>query len=353
MQTGTSTQGGMVVTKQGMSRRSFVSIIAMTSPAMALDWSKINSYAAKMGPNQDYPTVVLGAGLGGLCCGAYLARQGIPVTLVEQHSIPGGYATAFGRGRFNFEVSLHGTSINHNSTARILDNACVLNKLQLVQVQYRKMWNIRNKTLADFLNDHAKKPDFQGVFSSLWAYDGLSPSKLSASYYANATGGYLRHGSFYIRESSQSLSDALADAIEDRCGKILYNTEAEKILVKDGAVTGVVLSNGKTLPARALVSNASALTTFKHMVPKEAVSPDHVKKLDGFKPSISSFIVWLGWNSELRDKIKGCGIHVSSGRGAELDYVSCMKREVDKVSFGVSLVIVDDGLHFIHGESPM
>jgi all-trans-retinol 13,14-reductase len=406
MQNKTSTQGGMIMTGQSMSRRSFVSITAMTALAMALDWSKINSYAAKMGPNKDYPTVVIGAGLGGLCCGAYLARQGIPVTLVEQHSIPGGYATAFDRGRFNFEVSLHGTSINHNSTARILDNLGVLNKLQLVQlpevyrlkapgldisvpqqdpeayiallskhfpgeekgirsyvtemvalseeverldekkgrfikvlfpVQYRKMWNIRNKTLADFLNDHVKNPELQGVLSSLWAYYGLPPSKLSAFYYANATGGYLRNGSFYIKERSQSLSDALADAIEERGGKILYNTEAEKILVKDGAVTGVVLSNGKTLHARAVVSNASALTTFKHMVPKEAVSPDYVKKLEGFKPSISSFIVWLGLNSELRGKIKGCGIHVSSGKGPELDYLSCMKGEVEKVSFGLSV----------------
>jgi prolycopene isomerase len=378
----------------------------MTALTMALDWRRTNAYAAKMGPKKDYPTVVIGSGLGGLCCGAYLAKQGIPVTLVEQHSIPGGYATAFDRGRFTFEVSLHGTSINNNATARILDNVGVLKKLHLVQlpeiyrlkapgldisvpqqdpeafiallskhfpgeekgirsfvsemvglseeverlhekkgrfikilfpVQYRKMWNIRNKTLADFLNDHVKKPELQSVLSSLWGYYGLPPSKLSAFYYANATGGYLRHGSFYIRERSQNLSDALAEAIEAQGGKILYNTAADKILVKDGGVAGVVLSDGKTLPARAVVSNASALTTFRHMVPTEAVPTDYVKKLDGFRPSISSFIVWLGLNRELRGGIKGSGIHVSSGRGPEADYLSCTKGEVDRVSFSVSI----------------
>jgi len=394
------------MTKQGISRRSFVSITAMTALAMALDWRKINAYAAKIGPMKDYPTVVIGAGLGGLCCGAYLAKQGVPVTMVEQHSIPGGYATAFDRGRFTFEVSLHGTSINNNATARILDNMGVLKKLRLVQlpeiyrlkapgldiavpqqdpeafiallskhfpgeekgirtfvsemvglsdeverlhekkgqfikilfpVQYRKMWNIRNKTFADFLNDHVKNSELQSALSSLWGYYGLPPSKLSAFYYANATGGYLRHGSFYIRERSQNLSDALADAIEEQGGKILYNTAADKILVKGGAVTGVALSDGKTLPARAVVSNASALTTFKHMVPTETVPPDYVKKLEGFRPSISSFIVWLGLNRELRGKIKGCGIHVTSGRGPELDYHSCMNGEVDRGSFSVSI----------------
>ena len=389
-----------------ITRRSFVSIAAMTALATALDWRKINAFAAKMGPMKGYPTVVIGAGLGGLCCGAYLAKQGVPVTVVEQHSIPGGYATAFDRGRFTFEVSLHGTSINNNAAARILGNVGILEKLQLVRlpevyrlkapgldiavpqqdpeafiallskhfpgeekgirsfvgemvdlseeveqlhekkgkfikilfpVQYRKMWNIRNKTLADFLNDHVKNPELQGVLSSLWGYYGLPPSKLSAFYYANATGGYLRHGSFYIKERSQDLSDALARVIEEKGGKVLYNTEVEKILLKDGAVAGAALSGGKTLPARAVVSNASALTTFKQMMPKEAVPPDYVKKLEGFKPSISSLIVWLGLNRELRGKIKGCGIHVSSGRGPEADYLSCMNGEVDRVSFSVSI----------------
>jgi len=389
-----------------ISRRSFLSVTAMTALATALDWRRIHSYAAKMGPMKDYPTVVIGAGLGGLCCGAYLAKQGIPLTVVEQHSIPGGYATAFDRGRFTFEVSLHGTSINNNATARILDNVGVLEKLKLVQlpeiyrlkapgldiavpqqdpeafiallskqfpgeekgirsfvsemvglseeverlhekkgqfikvlfpVQYRKMWNIRNKTLAVFLNEHVKNLEIQSVLSSLWGYYGLPPSKLSAFYYANATGGYLRHGSFYIKERSQNLSDALAEAIEGRGGKILYNTAAEKILMKDGSVTSVALSDGKTLPARAVVSNASALTTVRQMLPEEAVPPDYVKKLEGFRPSLSSFIVWLGLNRELRGKTKGCGIHVSSGRGPEADYLSCLNGEVERVSFGLSL----------------
>lgn len=394
------------MSNHSISRRSFVSIAAMTALATALDWRRINAFAARMGPKNDYPSVVIGAGLGGLCCGAYLAKQGVPVTVVEQHSIPGGYATAFDRGRFTFEVSLHGTSINNNPAARILDNVGVLAKLHLVRLpeiyrlkapgldisvpqqdpeafiallskhfpgeekgirscvgemaalskeveklyekkgqfikllfplQYRKMWNIRNKTLADFLNDHVKNPELQGVLSSLWGYYGLPPSKLSAFYYANATGGYLRQGSFYIKERSQNLSDAMAEAIEAKGGKILYNTEAEKILVKDDAVTGVVLSNGKTLPARAVVSNASALATFNRMLPKEAVPPDYVKKLEAYKPSISSFMVWLGLNRDLRGKIKGCGIHVSSGMGPEADYLSCIKGEVDKGSFSVSI----------------
>ncbi len=67
-----------------------------------------------MSTDHDHPTVVIGAGLGGLCCGALLARDGVPVTIVEQHFKPGGYATSFKRadGRFVFEISLHGTAMS-------------------------------------------------------------------------------------------------------------------------------------------------------------------------------------------------------------------------------------------------
>src|SRR5210317_407627 len=121
---------------QSVSRRSFLTISAMTAAALALDWSKIAVQAAKMGPKSDYPTVIIGAGLGGLVCGVYLAKQGVPVTVVEQHSIPGGYATSFERagGKFNFEVSLHGTSINNNGAGRILNDIGILDKIELAEL---------------------------------------------------------------------------------------------------------------------------------------------------------------------------------------------------------------------------
>ena len=119
-----------------ISRRNFLTISTMIAAGVALDLKKISAYAGSMGHKKDYPTVIIGAGLGGLCCGAYLAKQGIPVTVVEQHNVPGGYATSFDRkgGKFTFEVSLHGSSIHNNTTAQILDNIGALKKLELVRL---------------------------------------------------------------------------------------------------------------------------------------------------------------------------------------------------------------------------
>jgi phytoene dehydrogenase-like protein len=112
---------------------------------------------------------------------------------------------------------------------------------------------------------------------------------------------------------------------------------ADKILVKNGAVEGVAISGGKVLPARAVVSNASVPGTFGRMLPREAVPVDYLKRLEEYRPSISTFIVWLGLNQELRGKIKGYTTHVSSGRGIEADYQSCLKGEVDQGPFSVTL----------------
>ena len=56
---------------------------------------------------EKYDAIVIGAGLGGLSAATMLARNGLKMLLLERHNIPGGYATSFVRGRFEFEVALH------------------------------------------------------------------------------------------------------------------------------------------------------------------------------------------------------------------------------------------------------
>jgi len=396
---------------QQISRRSFLSITAMAGAAMALDWNRIEALASGMGPKEDYPTVVIGAGLGGLCCAAYLAKQGIPVTVLEKHDIPGGYATAFDRagGKFSFEVSLEGTAIKGGASGRMLRNLGIMDRLHwaalpdvfrvkagdreilfpqrdpeafiremgkrfpqeatgirgfiqevldicgetyaygpkskflktllkpIFPLQYPKMWAVRNKTLANLLDAYVKDPEAREVLSAMWPYYGLPPSKLSGFYYAVATGGYLKNGSYYIKERSQNLSDLLTEAIEHEGGKVCCETEAKEILIDQGAVKGVRTVAGDVLPARAVVSNASALTTFQDMLPSNAVSEEYRKKLLSYRPSISCFIVWLGLNRELRGTVPWYATGVGSGQGAEADYLSCVSGEVETCSFGVTL----------------
>lgn len=88
---------------------------------------------------EGYDVVVIGAGNGGLTASARLAQKGFNVLLLERHNVPGGCATSFCRGRFEFEVALHqlsgmGTPEKPGPLRMMLDNLGVLDDLEFVEM---------------------------------------------------------------------------------------------------------------------------------------------------------------------------------------------------------------------------
>ena len=86
-----------------------------------------------------YDAVVIGAGNGGLAAAAKLAQGGLNVLLLERHNIPGGAATSFCRGRFEFEVALHqlsglGTPEKPGLLRLELDKLGVMEDLEFVEI---------------------------------------------------------------------------------------------------------------------------------------------------------------------------------------------------------------------------
>jgi phytoene dehydrogenase-like protein len=86
----------------------------------------------------DYDAIVIGAGNGGLTAAAGLAKEGHKVLLLERHNVPGGCATSFIRGRFEFEVALHqlsglGLPDFPGPLRGVLSNLGVIDKIEFVQ----------------------------------------------------------------------------------------------------------------------------------------------------------------------------------------------------------------------------
>ena len=87
----------------------------------------------------DFDAVVIGAGNGGLTAAATMAQKGLNVLLLERHNIPGGAATSFCRGRFEFEVALHqlsglGTTEKPGLLRLQLDKLGVMDDLEFVEI---------------------------------------------------------------------------------------------------------------------------------------------------------------------------------------------------------------------------
>ncbi len=77
--------------------------------------------------DKKYDVIVVGAGNGGLAAAANTAKAGLKTLLLEKHNLPGGCATSFRRGRFEFEPSLHelcsvGTKEKPNTVYKVLDD---------------------------------------------------------------------------------------------------------------------------------------------------------------------------------------------------------------------------------------
>ena len=86
-----------------------------------------------------YDAIVVGAGNGGMTASAALAQKGLDVLLLERHNIPGGCATSFCRGRFEFEVALHqlsgmGTAEQPGPLRLMLGSLGVVDDLEFVEM---------------------------------------------------------------------------------------------------------------------------------------------------------------------------------------------------------------------------
>ncbi len=110
----------------------------------------------------DYDVIVIGAGNAGLSSAATLQRGGKRTLLLERHNIPGGAATSFVRGRFEFEVSLHQLGgMGTGPLRQVFDQMDVTRKLEFVAEHdlYR--------TVVPGVLDVTLPADWQGVIDAI------------------------------------------------------------------------------------------------------------------------------------------------------------------------------------------
>ncbi|HCY84255.1 MAG TPA: hypothetical protein DHV36_03875 [Desulfobacteraceae bacterium] len=347
-------------THRNLTRRKFIKTLVAASSAAAVDWSGLGALAGQIRNKKNFPIVVIGSGLGGLVSAAYLAKYGFRVTLLEQHSIPGGYATSFDREDFTFDVSLHATVAEHAMPQMILTDLGLWDKLDMAyapelrrivtesfdvtlpaknpegvkkalaavfpeeekgirefytemeqviaelwggqKFEVSMMKHLAPQSLEQWMSSHVTSPDVKACMSIFSGYYGLPPAKINALFYAIATGEYMVHGGQYYKTRSQDLSDTLAQGIQGFGGKIVYNTPADHIALDDGnAVSGVVDSNGRIYPAKAVIANCPVPVVINRMLPKGLLSASFVERTQKRQTSFSSFVVWLGLNRPLEN----------------------------------------------------
>jgi phytoene dehydrogenase-like protein len=80
-----------------------------------------------------------------------------------------------------------------------------------------------------------------------------------------------------------SITQAMATAAQQAGAEIRTGAEVIEVRVKDGAATGVVLSTGEEITAKAIVSNADPKRTLLKLVDPAHLSPDFALKLQHYR----------------------------------------------------------------------
>jgi phytoene dehydrogenase-like protein len=194
-------------------------------------------------------------------------------------------------------------------------------------------------TWGGMVDARLSDPKLKSIFSALWGYYGLPPSKLASFYYAMPTYSYLTEGGRYPKGKSQALSNAFVKFIESQGGSVKLKARVEEILVKDGAAYGVKTADGTEYTGKVVISNANAFDTFKKMMSEEDLLAEYVKKWDGYSVSISCFQVFLGLKKDLAGQlgITDSEIFLSDGYDMEADYEAALRADVENCGYGVTI----------------
>jgi phytoene dehydrogenase-like protein len=296
----------------------------------------------------EYDAIIIGAGIGGLTCGCYLAKAGLKVLIVEQHHKVGGYCTSFKRNGFTFDATTHYIGgFRENGILRIIyDDLMLDSKVEIIRFDptnvvifpecrihvwtdidatiselqenfkheaeniknfFNYIWNsefarlyvqLKDKTFKNLLDEYFKDSQLKSILGIfLYGNMGLPPSKASALAGVVLYREFVLDGGYYPKGGAQKFSDAFAERFKEWGGEILLKKKVEKIVIENQQVKGVVIDRNEFIPSKVVVSNGDATNTFLQLVGKEHIPAEFIKKINNLETSPSGFIVYLGLNT--------------------------------------------------------
>lgn len=301
---------------------------------------------------EEYGAVVIGAGIGGLACGAALAKGGKKVKVIEQHVNPGGYCVCFNRKAFKFSAGV--LRINGCEPGGIiyefLSNLGVQNEVEFCRLDplmrvvfpgesfafpFKDMplyiakllekfpgeqrgitqlldtmkalytekvsspgpalQKYRDKTFRELLDEYITNEKLKSFISFLSLTDAaVSPSRGSAIFCSRLIMAHFTEGGFWPKGGPQALADALAKGLQKSGGDLELRTRVTKIIIENGKAVGVETEDGRRIKASYVISNAAARQSYFDLVGEDKLEPDFVAKLKQMELGPSIFEVYLG-----------------------------------------------------------
>jgi phytoene dehydrogenase-like protein len=291
-----------------------------------------------------FDVIVVGAGFGGAACAGLLAKRGKKVLLLEKNAKAGGKAMAFSKNGFVYTPWVVITApIQDNAFERVLKELEMEDRVELVtpdpsggaifknaQGSYVPMPAMPADTPADpnILFDWLEVPEEQrgAALTAMMEITLMPPEQidehddisfaefltryaLPEAVYGYLVGSihdacfvcpvdvvaaseairvlqmvFLRSGGLFAKGGIGRVAETYAAAVEENGGKYLTKARVQKILVENGAVTGVATEEG-TFRAPTVVSNVGIQPTVLKLVGEEHFDDGYLAYVRNLAPS--------------------------------------------------------------------
>lgn len=291
-----------------------------------------------------YDAIIIGAGIGGLVCGCYLAKAGMKVLICEQHYKPGGYCTSFKRGKFTFDAAAHsfGAYRENGIVRKTFLELGIDKKIKIIRFNpsdifispdYKiTLWNDLDKTIEDFQRafpderDNIKKffylitsPNanfftrmrnwtFKNLLDKYFSNEklkslisfpllgngGLPPSQMSAFIGSKLYSEFLLDGGYYPKGGMQELPNALVERFKEFGGELRLSCLVKKIKVRNNKVMGAIFEKEGFVKSKIVISDCDTRQTFFKLLGKKKLECKFSQMIDNMIPSMSHFIIYLG-----------------------------------------------------------
>ncbi len=327
-----------------------------------------------IGARERYDVVVVGSGLGGLTVANVLARAGRSVLLLEQHYKLGGLATWFKRpGGQIFDISLHGFPVGMIKSCRRYWSAEIADRI--VQLKHIRFDNPMFSLTTDYTRDDFTRllcqrfgiePDtVQAFFDTARGmnfyddqatttgqlFERFFPGRqdvirllMEPIVYANGStledpaitygivfSNFMSKGVFIFEGGTDHLIQLMRNELVRNGVDVRIRCDVDQILVDRGRVAGVRV-NGRTIPCRAVVSNANLRSTILDMVGQQHFDRRFVDEVRAVRLNNSSTQVYMAFREgDLIDESTGDLLFSSTAREFRTDLL--LSRDITSRTF--------------------
>ncbi len=339
-----------------------------------------------------FDVVIIGAGLGGLVSANYLAKAGLRVLLLEQHSLPGGCCSSFERKSFIFEsgahslgscredglfsqifeeLDLHGSSgilvrravpsdsvITQDFTLSIRDTLSdnieelssifpaernrikkFLNEIDGCDVRATKSLltyinRYQKITFRKMLDEYFDDERLKQVFCVFLGNVGLPSTDVNALRAIVMFREFILDGGYYVVGGMHKLVDRLASEFVSRGGTLRYQARVIGIHLDDHGVNGVSVSTGEQYNTRVVISNTSPSQTFSSLLEDHTTQfgseiDKYKSKIQGLLPSVSAVVIYLGLKRQLDEMGHGRTVWYMPAYDADQVYADVLHGKPD------------------------